>query len=102
MRVACHPFSDQRPASFASSLVALEQCDRKRTSLGSAARIVRMQMVSTVVVREQLRRPTRIAYNRIEIHHAVEFPTADNPGVDLLAHAFFLRGVESDWRPRRP
>ena len=35
-------------------------------------------MVSTVVIREQLRRVTRIAYNRIEIHHAVEFFAAEN------------------------
>jgi hypothetical protein len=61
-----------------------------------------MQMVSTVVSREQLRRMSRIAYNRIEINHAVEFFAAENPGVDLLSHPFFLRSVESDRRPRRP
>jgi hypothetical protein len=61
-----------------------------------------MQMVSTVVSREQLRRMSRIAYNRIEINHAVEFFAAENPGVDLLSHPFFLRSVQSDRRPRRP
>jgi hypothetical protein len=59
-------------------------------------------MVSTVVSREQLRRMSRIAYNRIEINHAVEFFAAENPGVDLLSHPFFLRSVQSDRRPRRP
>src|SRR5580693_5796791 len=95
--------SVKRPsASVESSLVAVEQCQRNRISLGAAACIVRMQMVSTVVIREQLRRATRIAYNRVEIHHAVEFLAAENPGVDLLSHPFFLRSVESDPRPRRP
>src|SRR5215469_9697063 len=82
--------------------MALEQCKRNRLSLGTAACIVGMQMVSTVVCREQLRRVIRIAYNRIEINHAVEFFAAENPGVDLLSHPFFLRSVESDRRPRRP
>jgi hypothetical protein len=45
---------------------------------------------------------SRIAYNRIEINHAVEFFAAENPGVDLLSHPFFLRSVQSDRRPRRP
>src|SRR5258707_14980121 len=95
--------SVKRPsASVESSLMALEQCERNRIPLGAAACIVGMQMVSTVVIREQLRRVTRIAYNRIEIHHAVEFFAAENPGVDLLSHPFFLRSVESDPRPRRP
>src|SRR5436305_9363843 len=83
-------------------LVACEQCERNRISFRTAACIIRMQMVSTVVIREQLRRVTRIAYNRIEIHNTVEFFAAENPDVDLLSHPFFLRSVESDWRPRRP
>src|SRR5205814_9783978 len=82
--------------------MALEQCKRNRISFRTAACIIRMQMVSTVVIREQLRRVTRIAYNRIEIHHAIEFSAAQNPGVDLLPHPFFLRSVESDRRPWRP
>src|SRR5438445_309099 len=82
--------------------MASEQCKRNRISLGAAACIVGMQMVSTVVIREQLRRVTRIADNRIEIHHAVEFFAAQNPGVDLLSHPFFRRSVESDRRPWRP
>jgi hypothetical protein len=45
---------------------------------------------------------SRIAYNRIEINHAVEFFAAENPGVDLLSHPLFLRSVQSDRRPRRP
>jgi hypothetical protein len=73
-----------------------------RLSLRAAPCIVGMQMVSTVVSREQLRRMSRIAYNRIEINHAVEFFAAENPGVDLLSHPFFLRSVQSDRRPRRP
>src|SRR4029077_21287587 len=82
--------------------MALEQCDRNRISLRTTACIIGMQMVSTVVIREQLRRVIRIAYNRIEIHHAIEFLAAENPGVDLLSHPFFLRSIESDRRPRRP
>ena len=46
-------------ASVASSLMALEQCERNPIPLGAAACIVGMQMVSTVVIREQLRRVTR-------------------------------------------
>ena len=59
-------------------------------------------MVSTVVIREQLRRVIRISYNRIEIHHAVEFLAAENPAVDLLSHPFFFRSIESDRRPWEP
>src|SRR5580765_6798459 len=82
--------------------MALEQSETNRISLGAAACIVGMQMVSTVVIREQLRRVTGIAYNRIKVHHAVEFFAAENPGVDLLSHPFFLQSVESARRSRRP
>ena len=54
-------------ASVESSLIALEQCERNRIPLGAAACIVGMQMVSTVVIREQLRRVTRIAYNSASV-----------------------------------
>jgi hypothetical protein len=82
--------------------MALERFKRNRLSLRAAPCILGMQMVSTVVNREQLRRMSRIACNRIEINHAVEFFAAENPGVDLLSHPFFLRSEESDRRPRRP
>src|SRR6476660_7117054 len=61
-----------------------------------------MQVVSAVVTREQLRGAARVQQNRVEIDRAVEFTAAKDPGVDLLAHAFFLGSVKSDRRRRRP
>jgi hypothetical protein len=51
-------------------------------------------MVSAVVAWEQSRRVTRVPQNRVELYYAVEFAATEDPSVDLLSYAFFLRSVE--------
>jgi hypothetical protein len=74
--------------------------------------IIRVQMVSAVVKREESRRVTRIPHNRVEIDHGIEFGAAQHPLTDLLTN-HFLSGVKKvdlarieervlEWRVRRP
>src|SRR5215475_8212358 len=54
-----------------------------------------MQVVSTVVCGKQLRAMAWVPQNRIEIDHAIEFTTAENPRVNLLTYRFPLGSIKS-------
>src|SRR5262249_5773191 len=52
--------------------------------------------VSAVVRRQQPRGPARVSQDLVKIDHRIEFTAAADPGIDLLTHELFLRGVEAD------
>lgn len=60
--------------------------------------IVDVQMIASVVAWEQSGRVARVADDRIEVDHAIEFMAGTNPGVDFLADLLFFSGRECDRR----
>src|SRR5215472_980696 len=71
-----------------------EQLERNRIPLGDVSRVVDMQMVSAVVGGRELREVARVTHRFVEIDQPIKFTAAVDPGVDLLAHAFFLGRVK--------
>jgi len=67
-------------------------------SFCEAAGVVRVQVISAVVGRKQLRGAGGVAQDRVQVHYGIKFVTAKNPSVDLLASCFALGSVEVDGR----
>src|SRR5580693_5047248 len=55
-----------------------------------------MQVVSTVVRRQDSRGVARVAHHCVEIDGSIEFFAVEYPGVDLLTHGFFIESKEGD------
>ena len=83
-----HLFSRERVA--ASFLLTIKQRQRKRISLSDAARIVRVEVVSTVVTWTQLCWVIWVTQDLVKIDHGIEFAAAPNPVVYLLTNALFF------------
>ena len=90
---------DRQPRR-SQNLTILEERKGNRISLRAAARIVRVQMVSAIVARQQLLWMAGVPQNSVKIHHVIEFAAIEDPLVDFLPDAFFFDIEESDRRRR--